>query len=57
MSNDCKYYYGRAEREIEMARRAAHPAAFRVHYDLADRYLVLAVSPITAIGEAHVQRR
>jgi hypothetical protein len=57
MNNDCKYYYARAEREIEMARRAAHPAAFRVHYDLADRYLVLAASPATIVRSARVQAR
>jgi hypothetical protein len=55
MSNDCRYYYGRAEREIEMARRAAHPAAFRVHYDLADRYLVLAASPVLTTRSGRVR--
>ena len=57
MTNDCKYYYGRAEREIEMARRAAHPAAFRAHYNLADRYLVLAASPAPTIGAGRLQLR
>lgn len=56
MSNDCSYYYVRAEHEIYMARKAAHPAAFRAHYELADRYLVLAATQVTASDVQRMER-
>jgi hypothetical protein len=37
--DDLDYYYRRAERELEMAQRAAMPAAVRAHYTIANFYL------------------
>ncbi len=36
---DCLYFIGRAEAELELAQRAEHPKAVEVHYGLAESYL------------------
>ena len=41
MTNDHAYYYGRAESELQMARKATSPAAVKAHYMLAGYYLDL----------------
>jgi len=39
MRDDEKYYYERAETELELAQRATHPSAVRAHYIIANHYL------------------
>jgi hypothetical protein len=38
-SHEMSYLELRAESELELARRATHPAAVRAHYQLAEMYL------------------
>lgn len=37
--DDETYYRERAEAELELAQRATHPAAVRIHYLLSELYL------------------
>jgi hypothetical protein len=38
-SHEMSYLEQRAESQLELARRATHPAAVRAHYQLAEMYL------------------
>jgi hypothetical protein len=38
-SHEISYLELRAESQLELARRATHPAAVRAHYQLAEMYL------------------
>ncbi|WP_420140906.1 hypothetical protein [Sphingomonas sp.] len=37
--DDRPYFERRAEEELDLAQRAAHPAAVKAHYDLLSHYL------------------
>jgi len=39
MTDDHRYFYERAETELELAQRATHPLAVRAHYIIANHYL------------------
>lgn len=39
MRDDDRYFYKRAETELELAQRATHPLAVRAHYIIANHYL------------------
>lgn len=56
VTDDSAYLYARAEVELDMAQRAAHPAAVSAHYQLANAYLdrihgtAMGREPMQALG-------